>query len=394
MTADAVLYDLDSLYLEIDPGQQALAWQQSRALSNPVSRWRAYLNQLGLTALLAWLKAEGLKAKPTLANALQPTVWELVTGSALDCQGARLIVLLTESLDSDELRVPQSWVDIPSWVGDYYLSLQVNVDAGWVRFAGFTTHQRLKECGEYDWRDRTYSLEESAVTPHVSVLQIAQDLYPEAIKREMLTALPTLSVTQAHQLIERLAAPSLLEPRLAIGFEQWGALLNHGGWRRQLAERRWGKSTLPLRQWLQSGINQLTDSLANQMLPQLGWQQLSYQPAMALARGAKETTETAKQQGICRNLDIEGETYSLQVTPLTVADNAWRFELTKAVGLVSAGVALKLLTEDLQPFENNQAVATEAVDSLYVDVAVADQEGLVWQVHPVPSQYDPEILRF
>lgn len=394
MTADAVLYDLDSLYLEIDPGQQASAWRQSQALANPTSRWRAYLNQLSLTTLLAWLKAEGLKANSTLARSLAPTVWELVTGSAVDCQGARLVVLPTETLDSDELRVPQSWVDIPSWVGDYYVSLQVNVDAGWVRVAGFATHQDLKETGTYDWRDRTYSLEETAITPHLSVLHIAQDLYPEAIKRGALTPLPALSVAQAHQLIERLADPTLRDPRLAVGFEQWGALLNHGGWRRQLAERRWGQSTLPLRQWLQSGVTQLADGLAHQLT---GWQQLSYQPATALARGAEQTPNSVKQQGLYRDLEIEGETYTLQVMPL-MADaedsQGWRFELTKAAGLVSPGVTLKLLTEDLQPFENNQAVATEAVDSLYVDVAVAAKEGIVWQVQPIPSQYEPEILRF
>ena len=402
MTADAVLYDLDSLYLEIDPRQKAMAWQQSQVLSTANSRWRAYINQLGLTALTTWLKAEGLKAKPALAKALQPTVWELMTGSAITCQGARLVVLPTESLDSDELRVPQSWVDIPSWMGDYYVSLQVNPDEGWVRCAGFVTHQALKESGDYDWRDRTYSLDESDVTTDLSVLHIAQDLYPEAIKRGTVAALPELSIDQAHKLIERIAKPTLLEPRLAVGFEQWGALMAHGGWRRQLAERRWGKTTLPVKQWLQAGAQQLADGIAQQ----LGWQQMAYQPAMAMARDAQVPQDAVKQQVLCRDLDIEGEVYTLQIMPLALADSgtdsgadsgagqAWRFELTKAMGSVTPGVALTLLTEDLQPFENNQAVATEAVDSLYVDVALADKEGLVWQVEPVPSQYDPEILRF
>ena len=391
MTADAALYDLDSLYLEIKPRQSAQAWQRAQELSTPHARWCAYFNQLGLTTLMAWLQAEGLQIKPALATPLQPTVWELMTGSAIECQGARLVILPSEALDGDELRVPQSWVDIPSWVGDYYLALQVNPDAGWVRFAGFATHQVLKSCGDYDWRDRTYSLAATDLTLDLNVLQIAQDLYPEAIKRTAVNALPELSVPQARQLISRLAAPTLLEPRLAVSFEQWGALMAHGGWRRQLAEQRWGKVTLPLRQWLTSGADRLANRLANQLANQLGWQQMSYQPAAATARGL-EDSETASV--LCRDLNIGGEVYTLQVRPLTISDNAWRVELTKAVGLIPVGVTLRLLTEDLQPFENNQAVATEAIDSLYVDVAVADQEGLVWQVQPLPSQYDQEILRF
>ncbi len=399
MTADAVLYDLDSLYLEIEPRVSAQAWQQAQTLLAPHCRWRAYLNRLALTTLLAWLKAEGLHAKPTLAAPLQPTVWELLTGSAVECQGARLVILPTEAIDGDELRVPQSWVDIPSWIGDYYLMLQIDPEAGWVRFAGFATHQVLKSCGDYDWRDRTYSLAAADLTLDLNVLHIAQDLHPEAIKRAAVTALPKLSVSQARQLITRLAAPTLIEPRLAVGFEQWGALVSHGGWRRQLAEQRWGKVTLPLRQWLASSADRLANQLANQLADQLGWQQMSYRPTAAMARGSADTeTATnqsiAKQQVLCRDLEIEGEIYTLQVRPLSLANDAWRIELTKAVGLVSPGVTLKLLTEDLQPFENNQAVATEAISSLYVDVAVADQEGLVWQVQPVPSQYDQEILYF
>lgn len=384
MTVDSVLYDLDSLYLDIDPQQQTQAWQQSQKLSTPQRRWQGYLNQLGLNTLLTWLKAEDFSAKAALAAPLQPTLWELITGSAIDCQEARLVLLPTEAIDDDELRVPQSWVDIPNWLGDYYLALQINPDEGWVRLAGFATHQDLKSKGTYDWRDRTYSLEAAELTTDSNVLWVAQNLYPEATKRATVTPLPNLEITQAHQLIERLSSPTVREPRLAISFEQWGPLVAHGGWRRQLAQRRWGQPVLSLRQWLRSGVSQLAE--------QLGWQQMVYQPAMATAREAGEMA--AERPVICRELEIEGAAYILQVMPLTTAENAWRFELTKAVGLVSPGVTLRLLTEDLQPFENNQAIATEAVDGLYVDVAVANKEGLVWQTQPVPSQYDQEILRF
>ena len=390
MTANSVLYDLDALYIEIDPRQQAQAQQQSQSRSSPHRNWDMYINQIGLDALLSWFRSEGISAKPVLAAPLRPTVWELVDGSAVDCQGARLVVLPTEMLDDDELRVPQAWVDIPSWVGDYYLLLQVNPDENWARFAGFATHQDLKTKGHYDWRDRTYSLDAADLTTDLNVLHLAQELYPEAVKRAAVTELPALPVAQARQLIERLASPTVVEPRLAVGFELWGALLSHGGWRRQLAEHRWGRTAFSLRQWLQSGAEQLTDQLASQ----LGWQQMAYQP-VAVSRSLAEDTGVADgQRVLCRGLTIENEPYMLQVIPLPAADNAWRFELTKATGPVPAGVSLELLTEDLQPFENNQAIATEAIERLYVDVALAEQEGIVWQTQPTPQQYDYEILQF
>jgi hypothetical protein len=76
--------------------------------------------------------------------------------------------------------------------------------------------------------------------------------------------------------------------------------------------------------------------------------------------------------------------------------NIWRFELrnTALAGAIPGGFKLKLLTEDLQPFENNEDVALEAVDRLYVEVAVAPGEGLVWEVEPSPENCDREILRF
>ena len=390
MTADAALLDLDTLYMEVDPHQQARAWQQSRSLATAASRWRAYLNQLGLNTLTTWLKAEGIAAKPAIAKPLLSTVWELVTGSALICQGARLIVLATEAVDDDELSVPQSWVDIPSWAGDYYLLLQVNPDDGWVRFSGFATHQTLKEKGDYNWRDRTYSLDSAHLTDDLNVLLVAQDLYPEAIKRTALAPLPTLSTAQARQLIARLGTNSLLEPRLAVGFEPWGALVANGGWRRQLAEQRWGRTQPSVRQWLQSGLAQVGDRLIPQIAEQLGWQQMSYQTAAA----ARDAEAVSAQAVLCREIEIEDEAYTLQVMPLLAGDNAWRFELTKMAGQIPLGVSLELLSEDLQPFAENQAIATAPVDALYVDVALAPDEGIVWKTEPAPSQYEPEILRF
>jgi hypothetical protein len=65
------------------------------------------------------------------------------------------------------------------------------------------------------------------------------------------------------------------------------------------------------------------------------------------------------------------------------------------VGLtIPSGFKLRLLTEDLQPFPDNKAVATTAVESLFIDVALEPGEGIVWEIEPLRENYDRKILRF
>jgi hypothetical protein len=389
--------DLDQLYLEIDPALREQIWQQSQTLATPASRWRAYLNGLALQTLLPWLREDSLQVRPMLARSLWPTLWEWGTGVAVDVESSvnnvdatvRWVLLVSEAIDADELRVPQEWIEIPAWVGDYYVLVQIEPDEGWLKIAGLATHEALKTKGRYDWRDRTYSLPASDLITDVNVISVAQALTPTAITRAAVAPLPELSVAQAQQLINRLSSADLLEPRLAIDFANWSALMAHGGWRQQMAQQRWGRSAaFGVKQWLQSGVAQ--------MAQQLGWQSVSFQPAAMGARGeATGETESTAQTGLSRPVSIANETYVLQVLPLAASgENAWRFELRKLNGMVAPGIALRLLSEDLQPFENNEVRAIEPTEVLFLDVALAEGEGIVWQVEPQADQYEPEILKF
>lgn len=391
--------DLDRVYLEIDPALRATAWSQSQQLVTPASRWRAYLNQVGLQTLLPWIADEITpRVKPMLAMPLLPTIWEWVGGVGIDMRlegrTERWVLLPTEAIDEDELRVPQEWVDIPSWVGDYYVQMQVNVDDGWVKLAGFATHQALKADGYLDMGDRAYSLPASDLIADINLVSVSQALIPTVSKQasladSTLSSALNLELSQAQQLITRLSNPALLNPRLAVDFARWSALMAHGGWRRQMAEQRWGRpASFSVGQWLQSGITQLAE--------QIGWQSVSFQPAAVGARGEGASVPST---GLSRTIEIleknRVENYVLQISPLEGdVPNAWRFELRKLNGFVAQGMTLRLLSEDLQPFENNEVLATEPVDVLYVDVALAPGEGIVWAIEPVPAQYEPEILRF
>ncbi|PZV15595.1 MAG: hypothetical protein DCF22_06855 [Leptolyngbya sp.] len=373
--------NLRALHLEIPPVPTTTA-----AFSTPGCRWSADLNQMTLNACLSWLRDEFTSSATVWMDASLPSIWEFVNGTAIAVGTSRLVLIPSEALDTDELRVPQEWVDLPSWAADYYLAVQVNPDDSWIKIWGYASHEQLKT-GVYDASDRTYSLAADDLIHDLTVLQVAQELCPTETRRAAIAPIPTLELIQATNLIERLSNPDLAFPRLAIPFSLWGALLEHGGWRKRLYERRQGLAeSWSVVDWLQAGVSNLAK--------QIGWQRTNLQ--FATVRGMRSLPAT----GLVRSLTIAGESYQLQIAPLgdrsTPEAPVWQFELRSADpdGSVSAGVILRLLTEDLQPFENNEDVAQNEVERLCIDVVLQPREGLVWEIEPTPDGYDREVLRF
>lgn len=375
----------EQLTLEISLSSQI---QESAAFSTSGARWRASVNQMCLDAFLPWLREEQFSsARLSTQIAALPSFWEFVNGSAIACEGFRLVLIPTTTIDTVELRVPQEWVDIPSWVADYYIGVQVNPNGGWVSVWGYTTHRQLKTKGVYDGGDRTYSLDEDDLIKDINGLWITRQLCPEEILRASVAPLPELPLAQAENLLERLGNSEVVFPRLAIPFELWGALLAHGGWRQQLYERRQGLSPQwSIQQWLQTGVSNLAQ--------QLGWGTTRLQLA---PRGVRSRENQESNICLSRQLAIAGYTCELRVFARgNLTENVWRFELQNANPdeTIPVGFKLRLLTEDLQPFINNEDTATEGSDRLYVDVELEPGEGLVWEIEPTPEGYEREILRF
>jgi hypothetical protein len=386
MTFDSTLFEPTQVCLEIDPAVQTQAWQQSQHFATPTSRWTAYLNQLCLWTVLPWFQEDHQAALTTRSVALE-SIWEVVTGTAIAIGNQRLLLLPTEAIDLDELRVPQEWVDLPNWLADYYLTVQVNSDEGWVRLAGFTTHHQLKTVGVYDWRDRTYALEETALVTDLNVLWVAQQLQLAEPTRANIGAIAPLPLTQATNLLQRLGNAEILNPRLELPFEVWAGLMQHSGWRQRLTEVRRGlPEQRSVMRWLQAGVANLSQPW--------GWGQIEFQPSFASARGEGDTDRSV---GLAHPLSIAGQPYELRILPLATDDGRiWRFELQNLSpgGRIPVGFVLRLLTEDLQPFENNEDIATTVVDQLFVEVALTPGEGLIWEIEPTPDYYEQEILRF
>ncbi len=120
-------------WLELSPPIQAEAVRQSQPCSTPTSRYRAYLNGVCLQGFLDWLREDAPEAIPWLSSADQAAAWEVVSGTAVRLGTIRFVLIPSEAIDAGELEVPQEWVDIPSWAGDYYLAVQVQPEQGWLR---------------------------------------------------------------------------------------------------------------------------------------------------------------------------------------------------------------------------------------------------------------------
>ncbi|NJM24099.1 MAG: DUF1822 family protein [Richelia sp. SM1_7_0] len=364
--------------------------------STPGATQRASINQQCVDALLRSLQEEiSENAKLYFHQASSASIWEFVNGSAINLQFAdaiaidnlRLVLVPTLAMDGDELSVPQEWIDIPEWVGDYYLGVQVNPDEGWVRVYGYTTHNKIKNFGVYNANDRTYSLESEYLIEDLNVLWLSRQFYPQEVTRANIEALPTLHQTQAENLLQRLGNSEIKFPRLEVPFSNWGALISHGDWRQRLYELRQGIiQHTSVWQWFEDGVSQLAQ--------QLGWVQREFS---AVSLGMRSQDSQASNQGFSRELLIAGNTYELRVfLKGDVEEQIWRFELRsiKLDSLIPVGFKLRLLTENLQEFANNQDSAIEAVEMLYVEVMLAEGEGLVWEIEPNPEGCDREILRF
>lgn len=378
----STIADIPQLHLAISEASLERFWQQQPSpFSSNGIRWIASLNQICLDALLPWIQeVHAPKARVWKNPAALSGIWEIVNGSAIEFDHQRLVIVPTAAADFDELRVPQEWIDLPSWAGDYYVSVYVNPDDREIRILGYATHRMLFQQGHYDACDRSYSLESDSLIGDFDVLWTARRLCADEVRQSALAPFPVLSQEQADSLINRLGVASILAPRLEIPFQQWGALLEHDGWRQRLYERRLGlPEAWSVQQWLQAGISDLAQ--------QFGWGIMELQ--FNLARGANGAARV-----LVRQLMIAGKPYEFCI--FQQSQEVWRFELKSASigGLIPGGFKLRLLTEDLLPFENNEDIAKSAIEQLYLEVRLTPGDTLIWEIEPLPDNYTREILRF
>lgn len=267
--------DSEQLWLEISASDLEQAKLIAQKCSNETARSNAQLNYLCLRTFISWLEEyledHNSPIVPHQEDLL--SMWEVVNGSAIAIGKTRIVLIPSQTLDTEEFSVPQEWVDIPSWTANYYLPVQVDLEQGWIRIWGYTTHRTLKNQGSYDPIYRTYSLERDFMIHDLEVMWIAREICPD--EKAEVTPLPTLASNTVEALLTKLSQPSPYSPRLEIEFVQWGALIESDRTRQKLYQLRCPqpvsvtsaqKTWLNLSEWLNRNF---TESV------QLGWQELS-----------------------------------------------------------------------------------------------------------------------
>jgi hypothetical protein len=285
-----------SIDLKISMSESAASWQQAQEQSNTLARYNAYLNRLSVATLLPWLEdfisTESIP-RPSIGFTEDSSVLELVNGNAIQLGKHRFVLIPTDDMESEEFIVPQEWVDIPSWMGDYYLAVGVNLDGDeedcWIRLWGFATHQQIKNEGEYDVNLRSYRLKLDQLIQDLTVMPMTFGIQ----QRETVHSLSPLSAGEANQLIQNLGNSEIYSPRLRsqVPFEKWAALLENDQWRKQLYDCRMGKppkkKPVNLRQWLHNLAQETQKAIAD------GWgnlEDLWSEPELSPVRGDRLTS--------------------------------------------------------------------------------------------------------
>jgi Protein of unknown function (DUF1822) len=246
------LIPITQLAIPISPSLSDLAWQQAQAYRSIEARWNSYLNQVASQSIAADL-AEDF---PQIRISPHVNTWQFINGSVLELNAKRIILVPSKAIDHSELVIPQEWVDIPAWAGDYFLAVQIDPDDQTLHCWGYATHQMMKSKATYDASTRTYNLDAHDLIADVSGLWVVQQLNPSEVTQTVIAPLSAVATTQAENLLQRLV--TVPNPRLEIPFELWGALVSDHNWRQRLVALRQGETSLQtdlttqLSGWLQN----------------------------------------------------------------------------------------------------------------------------------------------
>ena len=149
------LIPITQLALPIPAPMSDAAWHRATVYNTSDARWNFYLNQLATELLAEYLQADF----PQIRIWQETNIWQFVSGSVLQLNDKRIVLLPSRAIDNSELVIAQEWLDIPAWVGDYFIAVQIDPDAELLHCWGYLTHQMLKSRATYDAIDRTYHLD-------------------------------------------------------------------------------------------------------------------------------------------------------------------------------------------------------------------------------------------
>ncbi|WP_310483489.1 DUF1822 family protein [Chamaesiphon sp. VAR_48_metabat_403] len=282
---------LESQTIWLSLADRELLPTHSQTHSNVTAQENALINQLCLEKTQAWLTEIGIESTPTFLPAQMASMWDVVNGCALTIGNRRLILVPSDRLDREELRVPQEWVDIPNWMGDYYLGIQIDLEERLMNIWGYTSHRTLRETGTYNSLDRTYSISTDLTISNLDVLWMAQIL--DLQEMTIVPTLDSLNLDLSMNAIDRLSYVSAYSPRLDLDFTTWAAILSSNNLREQLYQRRLQIANLDLNQMQPMKLGDWLDREFSQAIGR-GWDLFQHIMGSELALVRSMSIERAK----------------------------------------------------------------------------------------------------
>ncbi|MDW8116734.1 MAG: DUF1822 family protein [Geminocystis sp.] len=218
---------------------------------------RCLLNLLASCLTGDWLK----KIYPELANQIFLeleenslfSIWQFVNGSPIivKSHNIRLIVLPEESGDFSEFIIPQEWVDIPRFRGDYFLPVLVDLEGNRLRVYGFVSRQRLKRQAEYNSNLYQYHCPSRLIEREINPTLLYSKYLPSS--EEELVYIPDFSSEEKEKLMARLEAIDCDVIRCRLDFGEWTALFADDNYRLLLYQKY---QPINLGEWLEKELHQ------------------------------------------------------------------------------------------------------------------------------------------
>jgi Protein of unknown function (DUF1822) len=212
------------------------------------------LNQICIDPVKRWIETNfNLTAKPTFPCWLDlhenfEFISKLVNGFVLQVGSHRIVFMPSDAIDLEEFEVPQEWVDLPNWVGSYYVPIRVDLEHQFLHLWGFISYQDLKDRATRDLIFRNYHIAHTEITTDLDLLDDDREFAeePQQISiQTIVTPLDRLSAIEAQDLIQQLhQRQSRLSPRLDLPFARWGAMLDD-----PLLLKRYKNRTTYLGEW-------------------------------------------------------------------------------------------------------------------------------------------------
>lgn len=227
---------------------------------------QAALNRICINELSTYLAEDlHLVVKPVFPSEglYLPFATNLVNGFVLSISGVRIAFIPSQDVDLMSFEVQREWVNLSNWAADYYVPIQVDIEAQYLHLWGFISHQYLLERATLDRKFQSYEVDSGDLIDDLDSLWVVCDLVASKIlapERGKIPNLTRLSKPEAKISIEQLQQHrSVFSPRLVLSFDRWGAILNQPEY---------------LTMYVNSGlvINKITDWFRSQVqVIQAGW---------------------------------------------------------------------------------------------------------------------------